>query len=428
MHAEGDKLDAGWLPQSALCFRCYDRFRFRSDMRASLILTAQIFPVSIAIALASGLRPIAGIFCAAAAGLLAAGFGESKVRICAPNILFVAVASGIASKYGVLGLSLATSLAGIVLIFLAATGLATAIPLIPRAIIAGLSSGVAVLVVSGLVSDLFGVRPTLSVDDVRTGAGAILQHATPSSIIAATATVALILLCRKVSVLIPAGLIAIAVGALLVKSHHLSVQTIGSPYGSVVSLFHPSPAGSVRLDLLGGVLGPAFAVAMLSAFQSLGAMDLASSLAGERFSARVELLVQGAANIASAFAGGLPLSGSEIHTTTNVRGGGQTPAAGMLQAVFLLVFFFLAVPLVPSIPLPVISGILLASVCTMSHWGEIPRLAKVSRRNAGAWLASSLLAVATDLLTAVAVGMFIGIFLGVQDRRGQPLSRQSAHW
>ncbi len=100
----------------------------------------------------------------------------------------------------------------------------------------------------------------------------------------------------------------------------------------------------------------------------------------------------------------------------------------MLQAVFLLVLFFLAVPLVPSIPLPVISGILLASVCTMSHWGEIPGLVKLSRRNAGAWLASSLLIVATDLLTAVAVGMFIGVFLGVQDRRGQPLSRQSAHW
>ena len=423
MLTEDDKVDTGWLPKSVVCLSYYNQFRFRSDLRAGLILAAQIFPVSIAIAIASGLRPIYGISCAAVAALLASGPGESKVRISAPNVLFVTVASSIVSKHGVLGLSLSTSLAGIFLIFLAGTGLAAAVPFIPRAIVAGLSSGVAVLVVSGLVSDLFGARPPISVDEVRTGVVAILKHApliAPSATIMAT-TLTLILLCRKVSALIPASLIATFIGALFVKFNHLPVQTISSSYGSILWVFHQFPTGSLRLDFLGGVLGPAFAIAILSAFQSLEAMDLASSLAGERYSSKVELFVQGGVNIGCSLVGGLPISGSYIHTSTNVRGGAQTPVAGILVAVFLLAFFFLGVPLVPFIPVPVISGILLSSVCTMSHWREIPRLVKLSRSNAGAWLATALLTVATDLLTAIAGGMLIGMFLYIRNCRPEPI-------
>jgi SulP family sulfate permease len=421
MRTEDDTVDAGWLPKSVVCLRYYSQFRFRSDVRASLILTAQIFPVSIAIAIASGLRPIYGVSCAAVAGLLASGLGESKVRISAPNILFVAVAAGIVSKHGVLGLSLSTLLAGIFLVFLAGTGLAAAVPFIPRAIVAGLSNGVAVLVLSGLAPDFFGVRPLISVDEARTGVVAILQHTSlisPSATIMATATLTLILLCRKVSVLIPASLIATSIGVLLVKFHLLPLQTIGSSFGSVVWLFHSLPNGSNRVDF-SGVLGPAFAIAILSAFQSLDAMDLAGSVAGERYSSKIELLVQGVANLSCSLVGGLPISGSYIDTSTNVRGGGQTPAAGMLQSVFLLVLFFVATPLVPFIPLPVISAILISNVLTLSQWREVPRLVRLSWGNACAWLATSLITITTDLLTAVAVAMLIGMFLYIQKHRLQ---------
>lgn len=420
MQTEHDSVNAGWLPKSVVSLRYYNRFRFRSDLRASLILTAQNFPVSIAIAIASGLRPIYGISCAAIAGLLASGMGESKVRISAPNILFVTIASSIVSKHGILGLSVSTSLAGMFLIFLAGTGLAAAVPFIPRAIVAGLSSGIAVLVVSSLVSDLFGVRSSISVDEVRAGVRAILQHASPSATIMATATVVLILLCRKVSVLIPTSLIAISIGALLVKFHHLSVQAIGSSSGPILWLLHSFPTGSLRLDFLGDVLGPGFAIAILSAFQSLEAMDLASSLAGERYSPKVELLVQGVANVGCSLVGGLPISGSYIHTSTNVRGGGQTPAAGMLQSALLLTLFFVVKPLVPFIPLPVIFAILISNVLVMSHWREVPHLVRLSWRNTCAWLVTALITITTDLLTAVAVAMLIGMFLYIQKRRSQP--------
>ncbi len=358
------------------------------------------------------------------AGVLAAGFGESKVRICAPNILFVAVASGIVSKYGPLGLSLATSLAGIVLIFLAATGLATAIPLIPRAIIAGLSSGVAVL--GRQRPRLRSWRPaggTLLMTfepsrDHLSACDAILDHRGDCN--------------RGADLAMPEGICTHSRWLDCYRRRRLTCE-VPPPFCPDNRFLPTGRLCLYSIPVRPGPSGSTFSAACL-ARHSLSPCCLPStasepwisrrSLAGERFSARVELLVQGAANIASAFAG-LLLSGSEIHTTTNVRGGGQLQRQECYRLFSCWCSSSWPCP-VPSIPLPVISGILLASVCTMSHWGEIP--ARVSRRNAGAWLASSLLAVATDLLTAVAVGMFIGIFLGVQDRRNQPFSRRSAHW
>jgi SulP family sulfate permease len=406
----------GWLPKSVVCLRYYDYFRFRSDLTGGLILASHIFPAGIVIATASGVRPLYGIYCAAIAGFLASGLGDSKIRISAPSIVFVAVASSIVSREGVLGLSLSTLLAGIFLIFLATSGLGAAVPFIPRAIVVGFSTGIAALVVSGLLSDLLGVRSPISSNELRT---IVTQHVaaiSPHAAVMAIATLILIWACRKVSGLIPASLIAITMGAVLVKFHHLPVQTIGVSHGSALLLFHPFPAASLRLDLINGVLAQAFAIAILAAIQSLEAMGLAGSLTGERHNPKVELLVQGGANIACSMAGGLPASGVCAYTSANARGGAQTPIAGVLQAALLLVFLLPAAPFVQFIPLPVISAVLLSSVFDMDHWREMPQLVRLSRTDASAWFATSLLTIATDLSMAIAVGMLIGMFLCVQKR------------
>lgn len=143
-------------------------------------------------------------------------------------------------------------------------------------------------------------------------------------------------------------------------------------------------------------------------------MDLASRVAGERYSSKVELFVEGVATIGCSVVGGLPISGSYIHTSTNVRGGGQTPGAGILQSVLFLALFFAATPLVPLIPLPVISAILISNVLAMSHWREAPRLVGLSWSNTCAWLATALLTITTDLLTAIAVAMLLGMFLYIK--------------
>lgn len=201
------------------------------------------------------------------------------------------------------------------------------------------------------------------------------------------------------------------------KFGHFPVHTIEAFYGSNLVPIHLHLAGPVRLDLLGTILAQAFAIAVLVAIESLQAMDLASSLTGERFSLDGELFVHGGVNIASAFAGGLPVSGASSYTSENVLAGAQTPMAGIMQAVFVVVFLLLLAPLVRFIPMPVISAIILASVCGVTNWREIPQLMKGQRLEAGAWLATFFLTITTDLPTAIAAGMLIALFLYVRKQR-----------
>lgn len=409
-----------WLPKSVVCLSYYDLRRFRSDVFAALILSLQIFPLAVAIAIASGLHPFYGIYCAAIAGLLASMFGDSKIRVSAPNIVFIAVASSIVAREGVLALSLSTLLAGVLLMFFGAIGLGAAIQVLPRPVTVGFSTGIAVLIVSEQLPQLVGISAQIPVDQVPRGALTVVRHVKqiePHAIILAIATLILIVACRRMSRYIPAGLIMMTMGALLVKFDHFPVHTIEVFYGSNLVPFHLHLAGPVRLDLLGTILAQAFAIAVLVAIESLQAMDLASSLTGERFSPDGELFVHGGVNIAAAFAGVLPASGVSSYTSENAHAGAQTPMAGIIRAVFLVVFLFLMAPLVRFIPLPVICVIILASVCGMTNWREIPQLIKGRRLEAGAWLATSFLTIAADLPIAIAVGMLIALFLYVRKQR-----------
>src|SRR5713101_369698 len=398
-----------WLPKSVVCLRYYDSIRFRSDVTAALILASQIFPDGVAIATASGVRPLYGILCAAVSSFLVSGLGDSKIRISAPSIVFVTIASSIVSQEGALGLSLSTLLAGILLVFLAVSGLGAAVPFIPRA-----------LVVVGLVPNLLGIRPPIPNDELRMSVSQHVLAISPNAALVGIATLILILACGKVSGLIPASLIAITMGAMLVKVLHLPVETIGASHGPAPFLFQLLPAASLRLDRFGGVFTQAFAIALLAAVQSLEATGIASNLTGERHKPKVEILIQGGANVACSMVGGLPTSGVCAYTSANARGGAQTPIAGMLQVAFLLVPLLVVAPLVQFIPLPVVSAVLLSSIFGMEHWREIPRLVRLSHSDANAWFATSLLTIATNLSLAIAVGMFIGMFLCIQ-KRGEQL-------
>ena len=185
------------------------------------------------------------------------------------------------------------------------------------------------------------------------------------------------------------------------------------------------PAGVFRLDLFGSIVAQAFAIAVLVAIESLHAMGLAASLTGERSNPDGELFLQGGVNLASAFVGGLPASGVSSSHVENARLGAQTPVAGILQAVFLVVFLLLAAPLVRFIPLPVISALILSSVFSMTKWQEIPRLMKAPRFEAVAWAATSLLTIIADLPIAIAVGMLIGMFLYIRKLRESALAKLS---
>jgi SulP family sulfate permease len=406
-----------WLPKSVVCLSYYDRFRFGSDVLAALLLSLQIFPLAIAIAVATGVHPLYGISCAAIAALLASVFGDSKIRVTAPNVVFVAVGSSIVAREGILALSLSTLLAGVLLVFFGAIGLGASIRTLPRPVVVGFSTGLAVLVVSQRVPDLFGIGPQIVADPMPRAGLTLIRYPVqiePHAIILAVATLILIMVCRIASRHIPASLIAVIMGALLVKFGYFPVCTIESLFGSDLRSFRLHPTGAFRLDLLGSILAQGFAIAVLVAIESYHAMGRAANLTGERFNSNGELFVQGGVNVACAFAGGLPASGVSSHTFDNARFGAQTPIAGILEAVFLVVSLLLMAPLFRFIPLPVISVIVLSSVFSMTKWQEVLRLMRVPSIEAAAWVATSLLTIITDLLTAIAVGMLIGMFLYIR--------------
>jgi SulP family sulfate permease len=223
---------------------------------------------------------------------------------------------------------------------------------------------------------------------------------------------------------VPASLIAVTVGALLVKFGHFPVSTIESLFGSDLRSFHLHLAGAFRLGLLGSILAQGFAIAVLVAIESLQAMGLAANLTGERFTSNGEIFIQGGVNVASAFAGGLPASGVPSHTLDNARLGAQTPIAGILQAAFLVVFLLLMEPLLRFIPLPVISALIVSSVFRMTNWREVFQFMKAPRIEATAWAAISLFMIVADMPIAIAVGLFIGMFLHI--RKKQPILGKTA--
>jgi SulP family sulfate permease len=406
-----------WLPKSVVCLRYYDRSRLRSDGFAALQLSLQIFPLAIAVAVASGVHPLYGVSCAAVAGLLTSVFRDSKIRVSAPNVIFVAVASTVVAREGMLGLALSTLLAGVLLMFFAAIRLGKAIQALPRS--------VAVLVLGEQLQNLLGLSSQVPADQVARRVLPIARHMTeikPYAIILALAALLLVMACKRIFRYMPAGLMAMAMGTLLVRFGHFPIRTVQELHGaSPTLLLHP--VGLLRLDLFGTVVASAFAIAVLVAIESLQAMDCATGLTGECSNPDGELFLQGGANLASAVLGSLPVSGVSSHTLENAHLGAQTPVAGILQALFLVAFLLLTAPVLPFIPLPVISALILSSLFTMTAWQEIPRLTKAPRSEVIAWAVIALLTIMTDLSAAVAVGMLIGMFLHLRKLQ-QPASEK----
>lgn len=408
-----------WLPKSVVCLRYYDSFRFHSDMTAALIVALEMFPTSIAMAIMCGLNFRNGVYGAVIASCLTSILGRTKVQISAPSLTVMAIASVIVSRGGVRDLSLTVMLAGAFLLLLAATGLGAAVRFIPRSVVAGFSTGLAILILTGLLPGLLGIKIAIQANDVRTGTAAVMRSISMISIPAilmASATLVLIAACRKISAFIPVSLIAMTIGALSVKFWHMPVQTIGandsSAWPSLLSPFDQS----LNLDLAGGFIAQAMAIAVLIAIESLETRKLTASLTGEHQRPRVELFMDGAANMACSLVGGLPASGSCLYTATNAQGGAQTPVAGILQGMFQLALLLLAAPFVQLVPLPVMAAILVLNVVSMPHWGKVLGLLKLPMQ-ASACIVTSLLTIATDFPMALACGMLIAMSLRIRMRR-----------
>ena len=407
-------LNDNWLPKSVLCLRDYDRHKFLLDLIAGVTVGLVALPLAMAFAIASGLTPQAGIYCAIVTGFLISALGGSKMQIGGPTGAFVVVVAGIVALHGVDGLFMCTVMAGVLLVIMGVTGLGTAVKFIPRPVVIGFTNGIAVLIASTQVKDFFGLHLDkvpgvfwLRVEALAGNFHTLSFEATALAVF----TLLTLIICRGLSPRVPGPIVALLLSTCAVYFLKLPVETIGTRFGGIPGGLPHWQVPHFRTDLIHGLLGPAFTVAMLGAIESLMSAVVSDRMSNDRHNPNVELIAQGVANIFSPMFGGLPATGAIARTATNIRSGAQSPVAGMIHALTLLCILLFAAPLVSYVPMAALAGILMVVACNMGEWREIPQLLKLTKTDISIWLVTFALTVFADLTVAVEAGMILAALL-----------------
>jgi SulP family sulfate permease len=406
-----------WLPRSILCSKDYSWNKFAADTLAGVTVGLVALPLAMAFAIASGVAPQAGLYCAIVAGFLISALGGSTTQIGGPTGAFVVVVYGIVSKYGLDGLFMCTLMAGVFLIILGATGLGSAVKYIPRPVVVGFTNGIAVLIASTQIKDFFGIKVDKVPGEFLARIETLVQNFRSFSSLEAglgILALVLILVCMRFVKRVPGYIVALFAGTALVMILKLPVQTIGTRFGGIPSGFPGIKIPQFRFDLLRPLISPAITVAMLGAIESLMSAVVSDRMSGDKHNPNVELVGQGIANIFSPLFGGLPATGAIARTATNIRSGAKTPVAGMIHALTLLVIVLFAAPLARFIPLSVLAAILLVVSYNMGEWREIPELLKLTPLEIGTWLVTFLLTVFADLTVAVEAGMILAALVFIR--------------
>lgn len=407
-------LSDNWLPKSVLLLRTYDRHKFLLDLIAGVTVGLVALPLAMAFAIASGLTPQAGIYCAIVTGFLISALGGSKTQIGGPTGAFVVVVAGIVAAHGVDGLFMCTVMAGILLIIMGVTGLGTAVKFIPRPVVIGFTNGIAVLIASTQVKDFFGLHldKVPGVFWLRMEALAMSFHTLSFEATALAAfTLLTLIICRNLSARIPGPIVALVLATAAVYFFKLPVETIGTKFGGIPGGLPHMQIPKFRSDLIHGLLGPAFTVAMLGAIESLMSAVVSDRMSNDRHNPNVELIGQGVANVFSPMFGGLPATGAIARTATNIRSGAQSPIAGIIHALTLLCILLFASKLVAFVPMAALAGILMIVAYNMGEWREIPQLLKLTKTDISIWLVTFGLTVFADLTVAVEAGMILAALL-----------------
>src|SRR5271166_2333911 len=408
-----------WLPKSILCLRHYSLNKFLHDLVAGITVGLVALPLAMAFAIASGLPPQAGIYCAVVTGFLISALGGSTTQIGGPTGAFVVVVAGIVAAHGVDGLFMCTVMAGVILAIMGLTGMGAAVKYIPRPIVIGFTNGIAVLIASTQVKDFFGLKlehvPGVFWQRMEALAQSFHTLSLEATALAA-GTIVIILACRALSNRIPGAIVALVLGTVVVWVLKLPVETIGTRFNGIPSGLPHLHLPAFRADLIHGLLGPALTVAMLGAIESLMSAVVAdrmsnSSNVNDRHNPNVELVAQGVANVVSPMFGGLPATGAIARTATNIRAGAKTPVAGMIHALTLLAILLFASKLVSFVPMAVLAGILMVVSYNMGEWLEIPSLLKLTKTDVSVWLVTFALTVFADLTVAVQAGMILAALL-----------------
>jgi sulfate permease, SulP family len=406
-----------WLPKSILALQHYSKRDFISDVAAGLTVGLVALPLAMAFAIASGLTPQAGIYCAVVTGFIISLLGGSKVQIGGPTGAFVVVVYGIIAKHGVQGLFLCTMMAGVMLVVMGLTGMGRAVQFIPRPVVLGFTNGIAVLIASTQIRDFFGIHLDNNpgqffarMRELGAHAGTFSGEAT----LVAALSLAVILVVPRFTKRVPGYIVALFLGTLAAHFLHLEVDTIGSRFGGVPSGLPHFRLPEFSSELVLPLISPALTVAMLGAIESLMSAVVADRMTGDKHNPNTELVAQGIANIVSPIFGGLPATGAIARTATNIRAGAKSPVAGILHAVTLLLILLFAAPLAKFIPMPVLAAILLVVSYNMGEWAETVRLLRLNFSSVLVWATTFVLTVVADLTTAVEFGMIMAALIFIR--------------
>jgi len=410
-------LDA-WLPKSLLVLReGYSVRDFTSDLVAGITVGLVALPLAMAFAIASGLPPQAGIYCAIVTGFLISALGGSRTQIGGPTGAFVVVVADIVARHGVDGLFMCTMMAGVLLLAFGITGLGTTVKFIPRPVVIGFTNGIAVLIASTQIRDFFGLRMNTVPSDFferMEAFAAAFPTLSPASTALGVGTLVVVVLGLRFARRVPGTIAALVLGTAAVALFTLPVETIGTRFGGIPSGLPTLDLPTFRPRLVLRLLSPALTVALLGAIESLLSAVVSDRMTGDKHNPNVELMAQGVANVVAPMFGGLPATGAIARTATNVRSGARSPVAGMVHALTLLAVLVFAAPLARHIPLAVLAGILFVVAWNMGEWREIPPLLRQTKTDVSVWLVTFALTVFADLTIAVEVGMVMAALLFIR--------------
>lgn len=395
----------------------HEGYRFpdlRADTIAGLTVAIVALPLAMALAIASGATPDKGLVTAVVAGFLISALGGSRFQIGGPTGAFVVVVFHVITAYGYDGLVLATLMAGLILVAAGLARLGNWIKYIPDPVVTGFTSGIALIIFSSQVRELFGLQMA-DVPAEFVEKWLAFWHArgtwSPWSAAVAAASLALILALRRTAPRFPSFLAAIVAASAAVAAFDLPVDTIGSRFGAIPSAL-PSPSlPVVTLDRLRELVPSAFTIAFLAGVESLLSAVVADGMTSRRHRSNCELVAQGLANLASALFGGLPATGAIARTATNIRSGARSPIAGMLHALFLLLFMLTLAPLAAWVPLASLGAVLVVVAWNMAEIHRFRRLLGAPAGDRSVLLVTFGLTVLVDLTVAIEVGVVLASML-----------------
>ena len=392
----------------------YKGEQFVKDIISGIIVAIIAMPLSIALAIASGVNPEQGLYTAVIAGFFISFLGGSSVQIGGPTAAFVIIIYGIVAEYGVAGLTVATIMAGLMLIAMGVLRLGDFIKFIPKTITVGFTFGIAVSIVAGQIKDFFGLQmtsvPAEFIEKLLALGKNFHTLSLPTVMIGALALLIQIFW-HKVSKKIPGSLIAIIVTTAIVKFGNLEVKTIGDLY-TIKAGLPGFTLPQVTPDLISQMISPAFTIAILAAIESLLSCVVSDGMTGSHHNPNAELIGQGVGNIMSALFGGIPATGAIARTAANVKNGGRTPVAGMIHALTLLLILVFLMPYASLIPMSCLAAILIMVGYNMSGWKTVVHIIKTAPKSDIAVLLITLfLTVLFDLVLAIKFGMILAAFL-----------------